>query len=137
MRVAVVFFGGPRRNAVAELARGVGEGIERLGHHVELIDAERDVNHSLTPFQFIAIGTTSTSFFGGKVPGNLAEWLSQAGMVSGKKSFAFIASSPFGAQKALSRLMNTMEREGLFIRYSDILRSRNEALLVGSRLKIE
>ncbi len=137
MRVAVVFFGGTRRNTVAELARGVGEGIERLGHHVELIDAERDANHSLTPFQFVAIGTASTSFFGGKIPTSLREWLSQAGMVSGKKSFAFVASSPTGSQKALSRLMHAMEREGLFIRFSDILRSRNEALLVGSRLKIE
>ncbi len=137
MRVAVVFFGSSRRDRVAELARGVAEGIEKLGHQVDIIDGEKDSNATLTPYTYVALGTTSTSFFGGRIPDSIATWLGRAGMIAGKKSFAFLLATPLGAQKSLARLMKTMEHEGLFIRFSDVLRSREEAALVGSRLKLE
>lgn len=137
MRAAVVFFGANRRDSVLKLARGVADGIESQGHTVDLIDGERDVNSKLTIYQYVAVGTTATSLFGGKISGNVSEFLANAGTVVGKKCFAFVLKSPISANKALVRVMRTMEHEGMFLRYSEVLRSPEEAKLVGSRLKIE
>lgn len=137
MRVAVVFFGAGKRERLAEIARGVAEGIEKQGHTVDIIDGERDANTSLTPYRYVAVGTVAASLFRGKIPPAVAQWLGRSGMVSGKKSFAFLATAPLGAPRALQRLMKVMEHEGLFIRYSEVLRSREEAALVGSRLKLD
>lgn len=137
MRAAVVFFGANRRDSVLKLARGIADGIETQGHTVDVIDGERDVNTKLTVYQYISVGTVSTSFFGGKISDKIKEFLSAAGSVGGKKSSAFVLKTPISSSKALARLMKTMEHEGMFLRYSEVLRSPDEAKLVGSRLKIE
>ncbi len=137
MRTAVVFFGGSRRDKTAELARGLAGGIERAGHQVDVIDGDRDVNAKLTVYEYIAVGTSAVSFFTGKIDPKIGEFLGNSGMVTGKKSSAFVLNSPFGSQKALRRLMAAMEHEGMFIRYSDILRSREEAEVLANRLKLQ
>lgn len=137
MRIAVVFFGGGKRERVADLARGIAEYFESNAHHVDLIDGDRDTNTKLTVFEYLVVGTSATSFFSGQIDPKIGEFLARAGTVLGKRSFAFVLKSPFGAQKALKRLMNAMEREGIFLRYSEVLRSREEAALVARRLKIE
>lgn len=137
MRAAVLFFGGSHRDKVAEIARGLAGGIEQSGHQVDVIDGDRDVNSKLTVYGYIVVGTSTTSLFTGKIDPNISSFLSRAGMVTGKKSSAFILNSLFGSQKALRRLMAAMEREGMFIRYSDILRSREEAEVLAGRLKLQ
>jgi Trp operon repressor len=57
-------------------------------------------------------------------------------MVAGKRSFAFITKNVFGAPKALVRLMKNMEKEGMFLKYSSILNSPQEAEEIGKRLHI-
>ncbi len=136
MRVAVLFFGGGKREATADIARGLVDGFEKAGHQVDLVDGDRDVNTKLTAYGYIAVGTASMSLFGGKIDARITEYLSNAGMIGGKKSFAFVTNGPFGAQKALSRLMATLEHEGLFIRFSETLRSREEAAMIAGRLKL-
>lgn len=136
MRIAVLFFGGSRRERTAEIARGLASGIEKAGHHVDVIDGDRDVNAKLTMYEFLAVGTSTVSTFTGNIPGSVAEYLGQAGMVGGKKSFAFVVNATFGSQKALRRLMAAMESEGMFVRSSDTLRSREEAEAIGTRLKL-
>lgn len=137
MRVAVVFFGGTSREKVVDIANGLVHGLEKEGHHVDLIDAERDVNTKLTGYEYIAIGAPGVSFFGGKVPSSVSEYLSKAGMIGGKKSFAFTINKPFGSMKVLRSLMGIMEHEGMFIRYSEVLRSRSEAEIVAIRLRLQ
>ncbi len=137
MRVAVVFFGGSKRDRTADIARGLAAGIEREGHHVDVIDADRDVNAKLTMYEYIAIGTSVTSAFRGKIDPAISQYLSRSGMVGGKKSFAFVVTAPFGAERGLRRLMSVMEAEGLFIRYSEVLRSAEEAGVLANRLKID
>ncbi|MFO8043887.1 MAG: hypothetical protein R6U25_11840 [Alkalispirochaeta sp.] len=137
MRAAVLFFGGTRRDKTAEVARGLAGGIEKAGHQVDVIDGDRDVNSKLTVYEYIAVGTSAVSTFSGKIDPKIPEFLSRAGMVTGKKCSAFVLNSPFGSQKALRRLMAALEHEGMFIRYSDILRSREEAEVLASRLKLQ
>lgn len=137
MRVGVVFFGVGKRETVAEAARGIVSGLERQGHQVDLIDGDKNRDTKLTVYQYIAIGTSSTSPIGGKIDPEIAQYLSAAGMVAGKRCFAFVTRTTLGSQKALARLMKALEHEGMFIRFSEVLRSRSEAELVGSRLKVE
>lgn len=137
MRTAVVFFGGSRRDKTAEVARGLAGGIERAGHQVDVIDGDRDVSTKLTVYEYIVVGTSPVSSFSGKIDAKISEFLSNGGMITGKKSSAFVLNSLFGTQKALRRLMAAMEHEGMFIRYSDILRSREEAEVLANRLKLQ
>lgn len=136
MRVAVVFFGGKSRERIVDVANGLVRGLEKEAHHVDLIDAEKDSNTKLTGYEYLAVGAPGISLFGGKIPTSVSEYLSSAGIVGGKKSFAFTIRKPLGATKALRTLMNVMEHEGMFIRYSEILRSRQEAEIVATRLRI-
>lgn len=137
MRAAVLFFGGGKRDRVAEIAHGLGEALERDGHRVDIIDGDRNTDAKLTVYEYLAIGTSVTSLFGGKITPRVEEYLTGAGSILGKKSFAFVTKSPFGSQKGLNRLMSVMEKQGLFLRYSEVLRSRAEAGEVAHRLKLE
>ena len=136
MRVAVLFFGGGKREKTAEIARGLAAGIEKEGHQVTVIDGDRDVNAKLTVYEYIAVGTSPASLFRGKIDGKITEYLGNAGMIGGKKAFAFVVNQPFGAQRALTRLMKALEHEGIFIRFSEILRSREEAEALAGRLRL-
>ena len=136
MRVAVLFFGGGKRDRVAGIARGLAAGLEKMGHQVDVIDGDRDVNAKLTIYEYIAIGTSPISMFRGRIDSKVGEYLGNAGMIGGKRAFAFVASSPFGAPRALANLMKGIEHEGVFIRYSEVLRSKEEAEAIAARLKL-
>jgi menaquinone-dependent protoporphyrinogen IX oxidase len=137
VRIGVVFFAGGKRERVAEIARALAESLEKQGHQVDLIDGDRSPDKKLTVYEYLVIGTSLVSLFTGKIDPKIGEFLAGAGMVLGKKSFAFVARAPFGAQKGLSRLMKAMEREGLFLRFSEVLGSAEEAARVAGRLKLE
>ena len=88
-------------------------------------------------YQYIAVGSQTLSNFSGKLPDKVGHYLGSSGMVAGKRSFAFVTKNMFGATKALSRLMKNMEKEGMFLKYSSILNSPQEAEEIGKRLHIK
>ncbi len=137
MRTAVIFFAGKNRERLLNLAKALARGIEAQGHQVDIIDGDHDVNTRLTIYQYIAIGTEAISGFGGKIPKKISTFLASAGMVSGKRCFAFVAKTPLGSHKALSRLMKQMESEGMYLKYSEVFTSQVEAEEVGKRLHIK
>ena len=136
MRAAVVFFSANARDRVLIIARSLARGIESQGHQVDIVDGTRDVNTKLTIYQYIAVGTEPLSNFGGKIPDKVGQFLNSSGMVAGKRSFAFVTKNLSGASKALSRLMRSMEKEGMFIKFSSVLASPQEAEEVGKRLHV-
>jgi menaquinone-dependent protoporphyrinogen IX oxidase len=137
MRTAVVFFATNARDRILNIARSLARGIESQGHQVDIIDGNHDVNAKLTMYQYIAVGTEPLSNFSGKVPEKVGHYLSSSGMVAGKRCFAFVTKNVFGAAKALGRLMKGMEKEGMFLKYSTILNSPQEAEEIGKRLHIK
>ena len=137
MRAAVVFFSTTSRDRILNLARSLARGIESQGHQVDIIDGDHDVNAKLTMYQYIAIGSQTLSNFSGKLPDKVGHYLGSSGMVAGKRSFAFVTKNMFGAAKALARLMKSMEKEGMFLKYSSILNSPQEAEEIGKRLHIK
>jgi hypothetical protein len=137
MRAAVIFFSSASRERILALAKSLSQGIGEQGHQVDLIDGDRELNARLTGYQYLAIGAEPLSGFGGKLPDKIPQFLSSAGMVSGKHSFAFVSKTTFGSMKALSRLMKSMEKEGMLIKNSSILSSPQEAQEIGKRLHVK
>ena len=90
MRVAVVFFSGKNRERIRDLANGLAKGIEKQGNQVDVFDARRDNNVKLTIYQYIAIGMEPSGSFSGKVPDSVRSFLAGSGVVTGKKSYAFV-----------------------------------------------
>ncbi|MFP4114325.1 MAG: hypothetical protein ACOC2Y_03000 [Spirochaetota bacterium] len=136
MRVAIVFVPQAKREKLLEISKALANGIEAQGHKVDLVDASRDVTTKLTIYEYIAVGTEVVSLFGGKIPSKVSEFLRVSGIVSGKRSFAFVTKKAIGAEKGLQRLMKQMESEGMFLKFSDVLSSPAQATEIGKRLKI-
>lgn len=137
MRTAVVFFSTNSRDKVLNLARALARGMESQGHQADIIDGDHDVNAKLTMYQYLAIGSEPLSSFGSKIPEKVAQFLSNSGMVTGKRCFAFVTKNTIGSLKALTRLMKSMEKEGMLIKFSSILGSPQEAEEIGRRLHIK
>jgi hypothetical protein len=136
MRVAVIFFSGRNRERMMGLAKAVGRGIEKQGHAVDVYDGVKDCTVKLTMYQYVVLGAEPAGSFGGRIPEAVKTYLAGAGVVSGRKSYAFVPKAGFGAAKALSALMKCMEGEGMFLKNSDILRSPVEAEEIGRRLRV-
>jgi len=136
MRVAVVFFPGRSREKLMSLAKALGRGIEKQGNHVDVFDGVQDSNTKLTIYQYVVVATEPVGTFGGKIPDTVKTFLSGAGAVAGKKSYAFIPKATFGAAKSLAALMRCMEGEGMLLKNSDIVRSAVEAEEIGRRLHV-
>jgi flavodoxin len=138
MRVAIVFFQGKpqSRDKNLNIARALAEGIESNGHQTDIVDGDRDVNSKLTMYQYIVVGAAATTTFGGKIPENVSKFLSGAGIISGKRCFAYVVKGGMRITKTLAALMNVMEHEGMFLKYSEILTSPEEARAIGKRLHI-
>jgi len=91
----------------------------------------------LSPFSYIAVGTVAASTFSKTVPESLGVFLKSAGPLTGKRCYAFVGKKGLRKRKLLASLMKTMEREGMYLKTSDILGTALEAETIGSRLRIE
>lgn len=136
MRVCVLFEDVGSATVCKDLASGLAEGIQTQGHDVEVVDIKRDSGKIISYFDYIALGTSATTFWGGKIPSKISDFLKQSGTVSGKRSFAFISKKGIRQGKTLQTLMRVMESQGMYLTFSDILTNRNYAKEIGKRLVI-
>jgi len=133
LRIAVVYFGFSRTEAIKKLAQGFSEGLGFQGHQVDIIDGIKDPEKKLTSYGYVLLGVANSSMFSGKLSNKISEYLKNCGNLVGKRSFAFVLKQPVFSQKLLSRLMKTMESEGMFLKLSDVLSSREEARELSKR----
>lgn len=136
MRVAIVFFAPQNREKMINISKALAKGVESQGHQVEIVDGDHDVNTKLTIYQYILVGTSATTAFGGKIPEKIAHFLANSGIVSGKRSSAFLVKGGLRAGKTLRVLMKAMEKEGMYLKFSEIISSEPEAEEIGKRLHI-
>jgi menaquinone-dependent protoporphyrinogen IX oxidase len=136
MKVAVVFFGGNDRGSLMEVAKGLQRGIEEQGHSADLIDGEKDVNVKLTMYEFIAVGANAVNVLGGKIPGNVRHFLSNSGIITGKRTYAFVVKGGIRKLKTLKTLMGVMEHEGMYITNFHLLHDSRGAQQAGTELKL-
>ncbi len=136
MKAAVVFFGGKDREKIRDIAKELQHGIEEQGHAADLIDGDKDVNVKLTMYEFLAVGCNALNFFGGKIPKNVRHFLVNSGMVSGKRTYAFVVKGGVRKMKTLKTLMGIMEHEGMYITNFHLLLDSRGAREAGAELKL-
>ena len=133
MRAAVVYFAEKQKGHLEKISKAIAKGMEKQGARVEVFNS-RDFHRRLSTYQLVAVGTESTGTFGGKIPEGLKKFLISAGPVMNTKSYAFIPKKGLRCEKSLMALMRTMESEGMFLVYSDVLDSENSAVAAGENL---
>ncbi len=136
MRVAVVYY----KNGcdkVKKIAEHLAQGVESQGHQVSLFNMETDSDARLTIYEYLIIGTAPNSHFSSKISSRITEFLKNCGKISGIKSYAFVARKGFFVNKALQKLMKSMEKEGMFLKISDVISSAEEAGAIGKKLHIK
>ncbi len=136
MRVCIVVFYHGNGKKLLDIAKGLSEGVMANGHQVEIIDGIKEQGKKVSFYDYIAMGTDTTTTFGGKIPKAVNDFLSQSGMVSGKRSFAFVAKGGIRKNKTLKTLMDAMEHEGMYLKYSELINQPQDAKEIGKRLHI-
>lgn len=136
MRVGIVFFAERHKDKLKEISRGLARGIESQGHHVDIVDAFADSEMRISIYDYLAVGAESLSFIRGKISQKIPQFLANSGTATGKRCFAFVLKHPLSANRALGKLMKAMEHEGMYLKFSDVLTSKEHAEAVGRRLSI-
>ncbi len=136
MKVCILYGDIGSSSVCKDLSAGLAEGIQAQGHDVDLVDMFRDVGKIVSFYDYIAVGSTAVSFWGGKVPIKVGDFLKQCGTISGKRCFAFISKRGIRQGKTLQALMRIMESQGMYLTFSDVLANRDYAKAVGKRLVI-
>jgi hypothetical protein len=133
VRIAVVSAPAVRKDP-PEYARSFAKGMESMGHRVDVINAWTEDGMRLPGYEYIAVISEPVSFFSGKIITNISKILAVGSSLTGKKSAAFIKKSGLFSNRALSRLMNAMEKEGMYVNWSDIIFNAPHAEALGKRI---
>ncbi|AEF85066.1 hypothetical protein TREPR_1217 [Treponema primitia ZAS-2] len=132
MRIALVSVPASRRG-VPDYVNALAKGMESAGHRVDILDAWTGDGFRLPGYEYIAVIAEAASLFGGKMPDALPKILA-SGNLTGKKSAAFLRkTSPFTV-KAMVNLMRAMEKEGMYINWSEVILSAAHAEALGKRI---
>ena len=138
IRAAVLYFARPSSlPKLKALAESLAKGMQNQGAQVDVINGIQSRETKLTGYHYIAVGCDVRSLFKGVLPPELAQALASGGIITGKKTFAFVPLAPVGANATLLKLMKALEHEGMLVRYSDLLAKPAEALATGQRLKLD
>lgn len=136
IRAAVLYFPKNPSSPLKRVADSLAAGLRLQGAQVDLVDGSRTRDFKLTGCHYIAVGTDVRSLFRGGLPPELAPALANGGIVTGKRSFAFVCGGA-GSAKTLMKLMKALEHEGMIVRYSEVLTKPEDASAVGQRLKLD
>ena len=137
MKVCVLYAPQSKGNEkMKAIAKALAEGIGSQGHMVDVLDMTLEAGKIVSYYDYLIIGTESSTFFGGKIPPSVAQFLRGAGSLSGKRCMAFITKGGVRSMKTLQSLMKTMEKEGMFLKKSEILPKEDFARAVGKHILI-
>lgn len=138
MDISIVYADKVRTDTkVQNVAKVFALSLSNNGHNVTLVNAHLDMGKSLTLSDYIIVGTTSITAFGGKIPKVISDFLKRAGTVSGKRCYAFITNGGLFKNKSLQALMKAMEAEGMYIKNFEIIDKPQLAAAIGKRLNVE
>ena len=138
MQVCCVYAGKTASDrSLEEICKAFARGLEGQGHSVDILNMYTDSDRKLSFCDYIIVGAVSKTAFGGSVPDIVKTFLSRAGQVSGKRCLAFVTKGGLRSQKTLSFLMKVMEGEGMYLKYSEVIKKADTALALGKRLNVE
>ncbi len=137
MRVCVLYAPASKGNdKMKAIANALAEGISSQGHMVDVFDMTLEIGKIVSFYDYLVIGTENTTFFGGKIPASVSLFLKSAGSLSGKRCLAFITKGGVRSMKTLQELMKTMEKEGMFLKKSEIINKNDFGRAVGKHIQI-
>ncbi len=137
MKVGVIYFQkDDSKGALKEIAGSLAEGIERQGIPVDIYDGFDLENRKMAFYDYICLGAESSGFFTSKLPDKVKTAVKSLGLVAGKRAYAFTVKSGIRSMKTLSRIMDLMEKEGLYLKRSDIIKNKVDAEYIGKKLHI-
>jgi hypothetical protein len=127
------------RNAtkVKAVAEAFAHSLSAQGYTVDLVNAYTEMGKNLTFADYVVVGCTATSAFGGKIPQTVSDFLKRAGTVSGKRCFAFVTKGGLRKNRTLQSLMKAMEAEGMYIKNFDCIDKPQLAAAIGKRLDVK
>ncbi len=135
MRVILLHFLPTGSGKNQDILKNLEKGALSNGHQIVVKDGTKDrANVRLTMYEYVAVIVSVTGLFGGKIPPKVAEVLAGAGTVSGKKGCALVVKSGLSSAKTCKTLMKAMEKEGVFLDYSDIIENAGHAVAVGRKI---
>lgn len=138
VRAAILYFAKPAAQPrLKALAEALARGMRKQGAQVDVINGVTTRDTKLTGYHYLAVGCDVRSLFKGVLPPELAPALSNGGIVTGKKTFAFVPPAAIGANATLLKLMKALEHEGMLLRFSEILGKAEDAEALGQRLKLD
>jgi len=138
IRAAVLYFGKPASlPKLKALAEALARGMQKQGAQVDVVNGVQNRETKLTGYHYIAVGCDVRSLIKGALPPELPQALASGGIISGKKTFAFLLPSLFGSGKTLLKLMKALEHEGMLVRFSELLTKPADAQALGQRLKLD
>jgi menaquinone-dependent protoporphyrinogen IX oxidase len=133
MRIAIINVPA-QKGTVSPCVSALQKGFNAMGHHSDVMDAWTDDGFRLPSYDYIVVSAQTLSFFSRKFPDCLSRILAATTGVSGKKSAAFLSKKCFFTNKALASLMSIMEKEGMFVNWSDTLLSAEQAEALAKRI---
>jgi menaquinone-dependent protoporphyrinogen IX oxidase len=136
MRVALVYIPSKAPEALVAIAKAMARSLESEGHFVDISEARADESPRLTGYDYVIVGTESSSAFG-KISDRVPRFLAQAGTVTGKRSMAFLRKSGLRPEKALHRLMRAMEAEGMIVNCAEIVSNEATAAAAARSAPVE
>ncbi|MCX6089268.1 MAG: hypothetical protein WCP87_02530 [Atribacterota bacterium] len=137
MRVAFVY--STKDRALVGITRYMVGIFEKSGHTVKIFEIE-GINSPINfrPYELIFVGSYVVSAFGGKISGDVVNFLKSVVGLEGKKTIAYIRPAMFGTDKALRRLMSNMESKGAFVVDFEAIKGEKDAqVLLGRHLSKE
>ncbi|MGI6432881.1 MAG: hypothetical protein ACOXZ4_03335 [Sphaerochaetaceae bacterium] len=137
MRVCIVYQFNKPTNRSKELLASLKSGFISQGHQITSIDAVSQKGTIISHYDYLILLSSATTWWGAAVSEHISSFLQQAGSIGGKRCSAFVQKKGLRGNKTLQNVMKVMEKEGLFITYSDILENPSHALSVGKRLQIQ
>jgi hypothetical protein len=132
MRI-VVIAAPAHKKGIPAYVTALGKGMEAMGHRVDVLDAWTGDPYRVPAYEYVVVAAEAVSLFGGVMPAALGRILSSGGLV-GKKSAAFLKKTGPFPGKAMANLMRDMEKEGMYINWSDIIVSSTSMEELGKRI---
>jgi len=135
LRAALIYSGENRKLEL--FVKKIFSAIEKNGNELKIIKAEKGlIAENFLPYDLVFVGCPVMSFFKGKLPSELIDYLKKCFGLEKKKTIAFIIPKLTGNEKTLKNLMKLLESKGSFvIDFKQIKDIDKDSKLLASRLK--
>jgi len=134
MRIALITAPSKPGKSLDAFSQAVAKAMSSMGHRVESYKIPGDDLNRLPTYDYIVVLTEPVSTLSSKLPARLAEALGSVSSLIGKKSAAFLRTHGLFSGKAMNRLLATMEKEGMYVNWSEMFSKPAEAEILTKKI---